>query len=104
MSTSSEVTARFPPATGRCDHSLASRGVIAWTAACPACTTLADHFDPMLPHLRAHDITLICASHAPLDKLQAYKQRMGWKFPLRLLVQQRRRVRLRRRIQRRAAA
>jgi predicted dithiol-disulfide oxidoreductase (DUF899 family) len=35
----------------------------------------------MLPHLHAHDVTLICASHAPLDKLQAYKQRMGWKFP-----------------------
>jgi predicted dithiol-disulfide oxidoreductase (DUF899 family) len=52
-----------------------------WTAACPACTTLADHFDPMLPHLHACDVTLVCVSHAPLDKLQAHKQRMGWRFP-----------------------
>jgi predicted dithiol-disulfide oxidoreductase (DUF899 family) len=52
-----------------------------WSAACPACAALADHFDPMLPHLGARDVTLICASHAPLDKLQAYKKRMGWTFP-----------------------
>jgi predicted dithiol-disulfide oxidoreductase (DUF899 family) len=52
-----------------------------WTAACPACTTLADHFDPMLPHLHARGVTLACASHAPLGKLQAYQQRMGWRFP-----------------------
>jgi predicted dithiol-disulfide oxidoreductase (DUF899 family) len=39
----------------------------AWTAACPACTTLADQFDPMLPHLAARGVTMICASHAPLD-------------------------------------
>jgi len=52
-----------------------------WTAACPACTTLADQFDPMLPHLHARDVTFICASHAPIDKLQAYKQQMGWRFP-----------------------
>ncbi len=52
-----------------------------WTAACPACAALVDHFDPMLAHLAARDVTLVCASHAPLGKLHAYKRRMGWRFP-----------------------
>jgi predicted dithiol-disulfide oxidoreductase (DUF899 family) len=52
-----------------------------WTAACPGCSQLADHFDGMLAHLNARDVTLICMSHAPIEKLQAYKRRMGWQFP-----------------------
>ena len=52
-----------------------------WTAACPGCSMLADHFDGALVHLNARDVTLICASRAPIEKLQAYKERMGWKFP-----------------------
>ncbi|HEX9014691.1 MAG TPA: DUF899 domain-containing protein [Chloroflexota bacterium] len=52
-----------------------------WTAACPGCSQLADQFDGMLAHLNARDVTLICVSHAPLEKLQAYKSRMGWQFP-----------------------
>jgi predicted dithiol-disulfide oxidoreductase (DUF899 family) len=52
-----------------------------WTAACPGCTQLADHFDGMLAHLNARDVTLIGMSHAPIEKLQAYKRRMGWQFP-----------------------
>ena len=52
-----------------------------WTAACPGCSGLADHLDATLPHLNAHDVTMICISHAPFEKLQAYKRRMGWKFP-----------------------
>jgi predicted dithiol-disulfide oxidoreductase (DUF899 family) len=52
-----------------------------WTAACPGCSQLADHFDGMLAHLNARDVTLIGLSHAPIEKLQAYKRRMGWQFP-----------------------
>jgi predicted dithiol-disulfide oxidoreductase (DUF899 family) len=52
-----------------------------WTAACPGCSSLADHFDGMLPHVHHRDVTLICVSHAPIEKVQAYKERMGWKFP-----------------------
>ena len=37
-----------------------------WTAACPACSQLADQFDGMLAHLNARDVTLICVSHAPI--------------------------------------
>jgi predicted dithiol-disulfide oxidoreductase (DUF899 family) len=52
-----------------------------WTAACPGCSTLVDHFDPMLPHLNARDVTLICVSHAPIEKIRAFKKRMGWRVP-----------------------
>ena len=52
-----------------------------WTAACPGCSSLADHFDGTLPHLNARDATLIGVSRAPIEKVQAYKERMGWKFP-----------------------
>jgi predicted dithiol-disulfide oxidoreductase (DUF899 family) len=52
-----------------------------WTAACPGCSSLADHIDPAVPYLNAQDVTMICISHAPIEKVQAYKRRMGWKFP-----------------------
>jgi predicted dithiol-disulfide oxidoreductase (DUF899 family) len=50
-------------------------------AACPGCSFYADHLDGSLTHLNNNDVTLICASRAPLEKLQAYKRRMGWRFP-----------------------
>jgi predicted dithiol-disulfide oxidoreductase (DUF899 family) len=52
-----------------------------YEAACPGCTALADGFDGVLPHLNARDVTLIAISRAPIEKLSAYKRRMGWKFP-----------------------
>jgi predicted dithiol-disulfide oxidoreductase (DUF899 family) len=52
-----------------------------YEAACPGCTALADGFDGVLPHLNARDVTLIAISRAPIEKLTAYKQRLGWKFP-----------------------
>jgi predicted dithiol-disulfide oxidoreductase (DUF899 family) len=52
-----------------------------WTAACPGCTSLADHFNPTLPHLNGRDVTMICMSHAPIEKLSAYKRERGWTFP-----------------------
>jgi predicted dithiol-disulfide oxidoreductase (DUF899 family) len=50
-------------------------------AACPGCSFFADHLDGAMVHLAHHDVTLLCASRAPLDKLDAYKRRMGWRFP-----------------------
>ena len=50
-------------------------------AACRGCSFYSDHLDGSVPHLNAHDVTLVCASRGSLEKLQAYKQRMGWKFP-----------------------
>lgn len=52
-----------------------------WEAGCPGCSFMADHIDGMLPHLNNHDVTMIAASRAPLEKLEAYRKRMGWKFP-----------------------
>ncbi len=48
---------------------------------CSHCSFWADHFDAMLPHLHARDVTLVAASRAPLAKLDAFKVRMGWRFP-----------------------
>ncbi len=52
-----------------------------WEAGCPGCSFLADHIDGMLPHLNHHDVTMIAVSRAPLEKLTAYRKRMGWRFP-----------------------
>src|SRR4029079_9633487 len=52
-----------------------------YTAGCPACSAIADGFDGFVPHLENHDVALTAISRAPLDKLQAYKRRMGWTFP-----------------------
>jgi predicted dithiol-disulfide oxidoreductase (DUF899 family) len=49
--------------------------------ACPGCTSLADEFDGGLIHLNKRDVTLICFSRAPADRLAAYRKRMGWQFP-----------------------
>ena len=49
--------------------------------ACPGCTSLGDGLDGSLVHLRHHDVTLICFSRAPIERLTAYKRRMGWQFP-----------------------
>ena len=49
--------------------------------ACPGCTSLADGLDGSLVHLNHRDVTLICFSRAPIDRLTAYKRRMGWEFP-----------------------
>jgi len=51
-----------------------------YEAGCPVCSSIADNLDANVPHLRARDVTLICSSRASLEKLQAYKQRMGWSF------------------------
>jgi predicted dithiol-disulfide oxidoreductase (DUF899 family) len=49
--------------------------------ACPGCTSLGDEFDGPRVHLGHRDVNLICFSRAPIDRLSAYKQRMGWRFP-----------------------
>jgi predicted dithiol-disulfide oxidoreductase (DUF899 family) len=49
--------------------------------ACPGCTSLADGLDGALIHLHHRDVTLICFSRAPIERLAAYKTRMGWQFP-----------------------
>jgi predicted dithiol-disulfide oxidoreductase (DUF899 family) len=52
-----------------------------YDAGCPVCSAGADTFDGAVAHLNARDVTFTCISRAPLEKLQAYKKRMGWSFP-----------------------
>jgi predicted dithiol-disulfide oxidoreductase (DUF899 family) len=52
-----------------------------WEAGCPGCSFLSDHVDGALPHLNNHDVTWVAVSRAPIAKIEAYKNRMGWKFP-----------------------
>ncbi len=49
--------------------------------ACPGCTNLGDGLDGSLIHLNHRDVTLLCFSRAPIERLTAYKRRMGWQFP-----------------------
>jgi predicted dithiol-disulfide oxidoreductase (DUF899 family) len=52
-----------------------------YEAGCPTCSSMVDGIDGLLPHLHARDVTFVLVSQAPLEKLQAYKHRMGWSIP-----------------------
>jgi predicted dithiol-disulfide oxidoreductase (DUF899 family) len=56
--------------------------------ACPGCTGLADGLDGLLVHLNHRDVTLVCFSRAPIERLSAYKRRMGWQFGLAMTEEQ----------------
>src|SRR5947209_15809304 len=49
--------------------------------ACPGCSNLGDELGATRVHLSHRDVSLICFSRAPIDRLIAYKERMGWQFP-----------------------
>jgi predicted dithiol-disulfide oxidoreductase (DUF899 family) len=51
------------------------------TAACPGCSFMTDHVDGAVVHLEHRDVTFVAVSRAPLEKLSAYKRRMGWSLP-----------------------
>ncbi len=51
-----------------------------YEAGCPVNSSIADSFDSLIPHLKARDVTLIAVSGAPIEKLLAYRERMGWSF------------------------
>jgi predicted dithiol-disulfide oxidoreductase (DUF899 family) len=52
-----------------------------WEEGCPSCSGVADGFDETHAHLQNHDVAFTAVSRAPLDKLRAYRERMGWTFP-----------------------
>jgi predicted dithiol-disulfide oxidoreductase (DUF899 family) len=52
-----------------------------WTEGCPVCSYWADNFNGGTVHLNHRDVTMVCASRAPLARIEAYKRRMGWSFP-----------------------
>jgi predicted dithiol-disulfide oxidoreductase (DUF899 family) len=49
-----------------------------YEAGCTVCSSIADNLDANAPHLNAGDVTVLLVSRAPLDGLNAYKERMGW--------------------------
>ncbi len=51
-----------------------------WDEGCPSCSYLCDHLDGAIVHLEHRDVTVAVVSRAPLEKLDAYKKRMGWRF------------------------
>jgi predicted dithiol-disulfide oxidoreductase (DUF899 family) len=53
----------------------------AWEVACPGCSSLADGLSGTVAHLNDRDVTLVCMSQAPLEKLSAYRQGRGWTVP-----------------------
>jgi predicted dithiol-disulfide oxidoreductase (DUF899 family) len=52
-----------------------------WNEGCPSCSYVSDHLNGAVPHLAARDVTLTMVSRAPIEKIQAFRQRMGWQFP-----------------------
>jgi predicted dithiol-disulfide oxidoreductase (DUF899 family) len=52
-----------------------------WEVACPGCTSLADGLSGTVSHLNDRDVTLICMSQAPFEKLRTYKRQRGWTVP-----------------------
>ncbi len=51
-----------------------------WEEGCPSCSFWADNYDGTDVHLKHRDIRLLTISRAPLEKIESYKQRMGWSF------------------------
>src|SRR6266404_3977923 len=51
-----------------------------WEEGCKSCSFLADHFDGSLLHLAHRDVTLVAISRAPIEQIEAFKKRMGWRF------------------------
>jgi predicted dithiol-disulfide oxidoreductase (DUF899 family) len=51
-----------------------------WEQGCPSCSYLADHLDGAAVHLAQRDVTFVVVSRAPLDQIEAFQKRMGWRF------------------------
>jgi predicted dithiol-disulfide oxidoreductase (DUF899 family) len=51
------------------------------TEGCPGCSFMADTVDGAVVHLEHRDVTFLAVSRARLEKLEAYKRRMGWSLP-----------------------
>ena len=52
-----------------------------WEQGCPSCSYLADNFDGMRVHLEQRDAAFTAISRAPWPEIEAFKKRMGWRFP-----------------------
>jgi len=52
-----------------------------WSQGCKSCSLVADHYDPAIVHLHHRDTSMVTVSRAPIEKLMAFRERMGWSFP-----------------------
>jgi predicted dithiol-disulfide oxidoreductase (DUF899 family) len=52
-----------------------------WSEGCPSCSYVTDHFNGMIEHLHARDVTLVLVSRAPQEKLKLFQKRLGWRIP-----------------------
>ena len=52
-----------------------------WQEGCPSCSYVSDHINATLPHLAARDVTVTMVSRAPIEKIEDFKKRLGWRFP-----------------------
>jgi predicted dithiol-disulfide oxidoreductase (DUF899 family) len=52
-----------------------------WEDGCKSCSFLSDHFDGSIAHLNARDVSFVAISRAPLARIEAFRKRMGWRFP-----------------------
>ena len=52
-----------------------------WPEGCKICSMLADHYDPLVKHLKARDVSMVTVSRASIDRLADFQDRMGWTFP-----------------------
>lgn len=52
-----------------------------WSQGCKSCSFIADHYNPLVIHLAHRDISLVTISKAPIEKLEQFRERMGWTFP-----------------------
>lgn len=51
-----------------------------WGEGCKSCSFVVDHFDGMAAHLNARDVSMAVVSRAPIEELQTFRKRMGWRF------------------------
>ncbi|WP_395745464.1 DUF899 domain-containing protein [Prosthecobacter sp.] len=51
-----------------------------WEEGCTGCSFLCDHVDGARQHFEHHDLSFVAVSRGPIEKIEAYRQRMGWKF------------------------
>ena len=51
-----------------------------WNEGCPSCSYWSDNFNGIQDHLAARDTSFVVVSRAPIDRLEAYRKRMGWTF------------------------
>ena len=52
----------------------------AWSQGCKSCSFVADHYNPAIIHLGHRDVTMVTVSKAPIEKLEAFRKRIGWSF------------------------